>query len=221
MIQKILEIISFNSNYTKFLNPKNNKEIENFKNYLQNYGIIKNINNNINIVMVNEKSNPYDYIKNINDDYESSFNYDLYLCIRDIILHYSYEPDLKDIYKNKEIYKDDLSHEDVDNILFFYASMNPYKGTEYNIHFDSENINKYHDIYEKVFGKLNFYEEKVDKKIKEDLFYHEFELILQNQNSLSIFKKCLKNLENNIHYYFKSNEYEMVYKFINKLIEIL
>jgi hypothetical protein len=213
-----VSIISFSSKYTKFLDPKTNVEIEDFNNYLENYGITQNLNNKITITMTNEKENPYSFIDS--NEIDAKLYYDCYFCIRDFILHKSYEPDLSEVFKGKEIYKDDVD-KDIDNMLFYSACINPKKGTDFKLTFkDTDHINKYEKLYNEIFeDKINFNLQDEKEINYSNMFYHEYNLILQNPQSLNIFRKCLINLKNNIALNFSSDDSEYAFLFLEELIK--
>ena len=215
---KNVSIITFNSNYTKFLDPQTNQLIE-FNNYLSNYTLCENHGNKINVVIENIYSTYLNYV----DDQE--INIDKYMCLSDVLLRCDYHRDLENIYKHKELYKDKIEESIIDNTLYYSANLNPFKFKELKLDIDLDVVDKYKNIYSELFNK-DFIDELIKDKVKKDKYdivkefnyYLEFDLILKNPFSLNIFRLCLIRLQNNVNEYFDDNEISFCLNFINKLI---
>lgn len=221
-----VSIISFSDNYTKFLN--NNVEINDFKNYLKNYSICFNLNFNLEIKMSNIYANPYKHSKNSDLNPIADINLISYMPFRDIILFCCYRPLLKNVYKNKELYKDDIKN-NIESHIPYSSNNNPLFGNKImklNIDYDDLKLNK--DIYYEIFDKelVDNCEKIRNELIKKETFipninlgyYLKFHIISNSFNAKYYLKNTLVKFKSNIFNY--KNHFTNI-NFINSVVEEL
>lgn len=227
---KNVSIISFSNNYTKFLN--NNVEISDFKNYLKNYSICFNFNLNLEIKMSNVYGNPYYYSKNSDINPIADINLVSYMPIRDIILFCCYRPLLNNVYKNKELYKDDIDNK-ISSQIPYLSNNNPLFGNKIiKLNIDNEDLIKNKNIYDNIFDKdfVDNYENIRNNLIEKETYipnikfgyYIKFHIISNSFNINYYFKNTLIKFKSNIFNYKDNfNNINFINDVVDQLINIL